>query len=366
MGDRSAPAGKLLVLSNHSYMLYRFRLELLLHLQKTHEIVLCMPFVGHEDDFRALGFRCIEAQMDRRKIDPTGDLRLFSFYRKLLLAEQPYLVLCYSIKPNIYGGLACRILRQRYCLHVQGLGSAFERPLSAAFATGMYRLAAAHADRVFFENESNASYFLSRRIVAPGHTVVLPGAGVSLSNFRAIPYPQNDVFRFLFLGRFMREKGLQELFSAAMRLHAEGVRFQLDLLGFFEEPYERRIAQLKVLGIIDICGFYRDTQPFYAAADCIVLPSYHEGMSNVLLEAAAMGRPVIASDIPGCRETVEDGVSGFLCRVGDAHDLYEKMLAMTRLPTQKRAAMGTAARIRAERYFDRDRVVAQTVAALPL
>lgn len=366
MDSNASSKGKILVLSNHSYMLYRFRLELLVRLLQTHEVVLCMPFVGHEDDFRSMGFRCIEVKMNRRKIDPIGDLRLFSVYRELLRAEQPELVLCYSVKPNIFGGLACRALHRRYCMNVQGLGTALSRPLLAPFVTQLYRVAAKSADRVLFENSQDAAVFQKRHIVSRDKAAILPGAGVSLLSFPCVPYPENEVFRFVFLGRFMREKGIRELFTAAVRLHDAGILFQLDLLGFFEERYEARVAQLKQDGIIGLCGFYRDTQPFYAAADCIVLPSYHEGMSNVLLEAAATGRPVIASDVPGCREAVEDGVSGLLCRAGDADDLYEKMLAMTRLPREARADMGAAARARAERCFDRAKVVEQTIAVLGL
>lgn len=366
MNSNVSCKGKILVLSNHSYMLYRFRLELLVRLKQTYEVVLCMPFVGHEDDFMSMGFRCMEVKMNRRKIDPIGDLRLFAFYRDLLRAEQPDQVICYSIKPNIYGGLVCRMLNRRCYMNVQGLGTALSRPLMAPFVAQLYRTAAKAADGVLFENSRDASVFLKRHIVSQRKAVLLPGAGVSLQSFSCAPYPDNEVFRFVFLGRFMREKGIRELFKAAVRLREAGISFQLDLLGFYEERYEARVAQLKKDGIVGICGFYRETQPFYATADCIVLPSYHEGMSNVLLEAAAMGRPVIASDIPGCREAVEDGVSGLLCRACDANDLYEKMLAMTRFSREKRAAMGAAARARAEQFFDREKVVEQTIAALGL
>ena len=150
---------KILMITNHSYMLYRFRLELIQALMKQHEVVLSMPFVGHEDDFQALGLRCIETDVDRRGINPATDLKLLCTYRKLLKQERPDLVITYSIKPNIYGGLACRMAGIPYCANVQGLGTAFQRKGLAQFVTVLYRMALGRARTVFFENEANAGFF---------------------------------------------------------------------------------------------------------------------------------------------------------------------------------------------------------------
>ncbi|MCI7193059.1 glycosyltransferase, partial [bacterium] len=166
----------------------------------------------------------------------------------------------------------------------------------------------------------------------------------------------------LYLGRIMREKGVDELFAAARRLKAEyGRRVTIDLVGFFEEEYTATVEQLAREDIVRFHGFQQDPRPFYAAAHCVVLPSYHEGMSNVLLEAAATGRALITSDVPGCREAVEDGVSGFLCPAMDADALYIKMKAFLGLTPEQRAAMGRAGRALMERDFDKDGVVAATL-----
>lgn len=157
---------------------------------------------------------------------------------------------------------------------------------------------------------------------------------------------------------------MDELFAAACRLHQEGHKFVLDLVGFFEDEYQAEVERLQADGIAVFHGFQAEPRPFYAAADCVVMPSYHEGMSNVLLEAAATGRPVITCDIPGCRETVDDGVSGYLCRVRDADSLYAAMRRFLELDPAARQTMGAAGREKMERAFDKRAIVRETVRAL--
>ena len=356
---------KILIITNHSYMLYRFRLELIQELLKSHEVVLSMPFVGHEDDFQALGIRCIKTDVDRRGINPATDLKLFRTYQKLLKAEQPDLVITYSIKPNIYGGLACRMAGIPYCANVQGLGTAFQRKGLAQFVTLLYKLALGKAKTVFFENSANAEEFCRRGIIPAEKETVLPGAGINLERYPYIPYPKNEAVHFLYLGRIMREKGMDELFSAMRRLHEQyGDGVVLDIVGFYDDDYKAQVEQLVGEGIAVYHGFQSDPVPYYAAADCVVLPSYHEGMSNVLLEAAATGRPVITSDIPGCREAVEDGRTGFLCKAKDPISLCKQMSRMASASYEERQAMGRAGHEKIIREFAKQLVVEKTLAAL--
>ena len=357
---------KILILTNHSYMLYRFRKELIQTLMQDHEVVLSMPFVGHEEDFMAMGLRCIETEVDRRGIDPRRDLKLFAFYRKLLKAEQPDMVITYSIKPNIYGGWACMLAGVPYCTNVQGLGTAFQKKGLAQIVTVMYRTALLKAKTVFFENQGNANEFLSRHIIPERKVTVLNGAGINLDAYKTQPYPENDQVRFLFLSRLMAEKGVGELLTATKRLHDElGDRVALDLVGFYEDDACQAQAEALIQeGIAVFHGFQPEPRPFYANADCVVLASYHEGMSNVLLEASATGRPIITSNICGCREAVDEGVSGLLCTVKDADSLYEQMKKMALLPRSERERMGLAARSKMERQFDKNIVVKNTIDAI--
>ena len=353
---------KILILTNHSYMLYRFRRELIEELMKTSEVILGMPFVGHEDDFQAMGLRCIEIPLERRSINPLAELKLMNTYRKLLKQEKPDMVITYSIKPNIYAGLVCALKKIPYCVNVQGLGAAFQSKKLAMVATLLYKAALRKAKTVFFENEVNAREFVDRKIIPMSRITVLPGAGINLDEYPLTPYPNNDTFRFLYLGRIMKDKGVEELFEAMRRLHKEvGSKVVLDLVGFFDDHYEDQVKQLTEEGIAVFHGFQTDPRSFYAAADCIVLPSYHEGLSNVLLEAAAIGRPVITSNIPGCREAVNEGETGILVPVKDTDKLYTALRDMFELDIMKRTAMGAKAHEKMAREFDKKTVVKMTI-----
>ena len=356
---------KILVITNHSYMFWRFRRELMVRLLEEHEVVLSTPFVGHEKDLEALGCRLVETEVDRRGINPVTDSRLIRAYAALLEQERPDLVITYSIKPNIYAGFLCRIRNIPYCVNVQGLGTAFQKKGLAQLVTIMYRHAVKKAGTVFFENEGNAALFRARHITPAGQQTVLHGAGINLDDYPCRPYPQRDVIRFLYVGRIMREKGVEELFYAIRKLHEKyGTKVALDLVGFFEDGYKDQVEALKREGIATFYGFQEDPRPFYEQADCIVLPSYHEGMSNVLLEGAATGRALIASDIPGCREAVEDRISGYLCPAKDNEALLEAMERFVACDPQKRACMGQHGRERMERLFSRKQVVEKTVRAI--
>ncbi len=358
---------KILIVTNHSYMLYRFRRELIQTLMQNYKVVLSMPFVGHEDDFQAMGLRCIDTPVDRRGLNPKTDWKLLMTYRQLIRQEQPDLVITYSIKPNIYAGLVCSRMKIPFCVNVQGLGTAFQRKGLAAFVTVLYRMALKKAKKVFFENQGNAQEFLSRKIIPQERICVLPGAGINLQEYPVQAYPTEEPVRFLYIGRLMKEKGIEELLDAMTRLHEQmGDRVVLDLVGFADDQstFLQRIQQMEQTGAVKFHGFQSDPRPFYAMSHCVVLPSYHEGLSNVLLEAAAVGRPVITSDIYGCREAVEPEVSGLLCRVKDSDDLYEKMRDLALMTAQERAAMGLAGRARMECMFDKKIVVEQTVQAI--
>lgn len=353
---------KLLAITNHSYMFWQFRRELMEELQKDYEVAVSTPFVGHEKDLSDMGLRMIQTEVNRRSINPRTDLKLLMTYYRLLKEEKPDMVITYSIKPNIYAGLACRRLKIPYCVNVQGLGTAFQKPSLASVASLLYRSACKRAKAVFFENAGNAQEFIDRRIVPEQKITVLPGAGVNLDYYTYADYPEHEEIRFLYLGRIMKEKGVDELFQAVRRLHAEyGRRVQLDLVGFFEDEYREKVEQLTADGIAVFHGFQSDPRPFYANADCVVLPSYHEGMSNVLLEAAASGRCIVTSDIPGCREAVDDGTSGFLCRPGDADSLTEQLRRVLSLPRETLREMGVNGHNKIRELFEKHRVVNMTV-----
>ena len=354
------------VIGNNSGGLYDFRHELIAELVKRNCIVTALtPFDTKVNDLTALGIQVIETPMNRRGIDPIEDLKLLHLYRKLLGTLRPDLAIGYTIKPNIYAAFICRLLKIPYAANVTGLGSAFQNEgLLKKLVTAMYKVSLKKAKVVFFENCEDMQVFINSRIVKAEKARLLNGAGVNLEHFYPADYPGDKKTRFLFIGRIMKEKGVDELFDAMKRLTVEGVDCSLDILGGFDEDYSGKIREYESEGWLKYWGYQEDVRPFIAASHCFVLPSWHEGMANTNLECAASGRPVITSRIHGCMEAVEDGVTGFLCERKNAGSLYRVMKKFTELPSDERKAMGLAGRKRMEAIFDKKRVVHETMTRL--
>lgn len=352
-----------LVIANNSDGLYGFRREMLAALSEKGAVFASVPDNGYFPELRELGVEIIETEMDRRGINPMTDLKLMRQYFKILRSVKPDLVITYTIKPNIYGGFACRLRKIPYAVNITGLGTAFQSDgLLRRLVTWMYRVALKRAKVVFFENAGNQQTLLDEKIVSQEQCCLLPGAGVNLERYADTPYPEDDgPVRFLFMGRVMREKGVDELFAAMDRMRREGIACTLDMLGYYEEDYAETMARYEAAGWLHNHGYQADVRPFIEKAHCFVLPSWHEGMANTNLECAAMGRPVITSDIPGCREAVLEGKSGLLCQARNADSLYEAMKRFCSMPPQEREAMGKAGRGHMENVFDKKKVVAETI-----
>ncbi len=359
---------RIVILANHSGGLYDFRKDLIAELKKYADVIVAVPHNDRWDELLHLVDRVIELPIDRRGMNPVHDSKLFHQYRRILKELKPDLVLTYTIKPNIYGGLACRMARIPYAVNITGLGSAIENGgWLKKLVLALYKPALKGARVIFFENIGNRDTLAATGVVPEGRDVVLSGAGVNLDDYPYQPYPLERAVRFLFVGRVMHEKGVDELFAAAKRMkHTYGDGVEFHIVGSFEEGYKPLMDELERSGVVKYHGYQSDMKRFYAMASCVVLPSYHEGMSNVLLEAAASGRPLITSNIPGCREAVEDGVSGFLCPVRDADALYDAMQRLAKLPQERRAELGRRGRTRMEQNFSKTAVVAETIKHLEI
>lgn len=354
----------LLLATNHSYMFYRFRRQLIEALQNQYEVVLSTPFTGHEEDLKQLGITLREIQMDRRSINPLKDLKLIQAYRRLLDEIQPDMVITYSIKPNVYLAPLCREKQIPCFVHVQGLGTAFQKPGIAQAARILYRRGTRKSCGVFFENQANCDFFLANRLMEPEQAIVLSGAGVPLEEYPFCERKQEDSVHILYLGRFMKEKGMDELLWALRELRQEGYDFFFDCAGFCEDEYTEQLEQIQKEGWGKSHGFLEDPRFLYEKASFVVLPSWHEGMSNVLLEGAAMGCPLITTDIPGCREAVLEGESGLLCQVKDRQSLKQALETMLLKTPEERQAMGLAGRRHMEQSFSRQKVVQETLLAI--
>jgi len=368
------PLTRILLASNSCWSLVNFRAGLIAALvARGDEVIAAAPRDDYANRLAALGCRHVALPVDARGTSPTRDLALFAAFLRVMVRARPTLAIHYTIKPNIYGGLAGRLLAVPTINVVTGLGTVFiDRTRLTALVERLYRAAFRRARRVFFLNDDDLRTFRALGLVAEGSGAVLPSEGIDLAAFHPMPESATDDggMHFLFVGRLLREKGVAEFARAAeiVRRRMPAARFRL--LGFHDPTNPSAVAREDIDrwladGTIAKAGATHDVRPHIAAADCVVLPSwYREGTPRSLLEAAAMGRPVITTDTPGCRDAVEDGVSGYLCAPRDAASLAGRMLALAALTPAERAAMGAAGRARMERLFDEWIVIERMLAAV--
>ena len=355
---------KILILANNDVGLYKFRKELIQELiWEGNEIVVSLPDGELIPDIRKLGVKVIITDIDRRGINPLTDLTLLLRYLRMGLTLKPDLVITYTIKPNIYGGIVCRLLRIPYAENVTGLGTTFQTEnLIKKIVCFLYKISCRYAKVVFFENEENKQVFLDHYLIREEQACRLNGAGVNLEEYPYTEYPdENEPIRFLFIGRVMKEKGVNELFEAARRIKKEYPDVLFDIVGPMEDEYGSVIKKLEEDGIITYYGYQKDVRPFIARCHCFILPSWHEGMANTLLEAGAMGRPLITSRIYGCMEAVEDGENGYLINRKSANDLYIFMRQFYTLSYNKKKEMGKKTRKLMETLFDKRKVIQKTI-----
>lgn len=354
---------RILILANYDLGLYKFRKELIEELlNRGHKVYISLPDGDLVRLLETMGCTFIDTPVDRRGINPRTDFALFQTYRRMMKEVNPDLVITYTIKPNIYGGIAARLAKKQYVVNITGLGTAFENAgIIRTVVVNLYKTALKKAKVIFFENYSNRDELISYGCCKKEKTVVLNGAGVNTDIYSYQPYPNNEVVKFLFVGRVMKEKGIDELFEAMNRLNNEGEKCFLDVVGPFEEDYKEKLEQAEKAGWMKYHGYQENVLPFIAACDCFVLPSYHEGMANTNLECASAGRPIITSDIPGCKEAVINDVSGFLCEIKNIDSLYAAMRKMIDTSTESRISMGMAGRKHMEDVFNKKKVVEQTM-----
>lgn len=357
---------KILIISNSSAGLYRFRKELISTLSKKNNVVLLSPNDGRTKELKQISAHFYSINMDRRGVNCIREIKLFIAFLIKIICVHPDIVITYTIKPNIYAGIICRVKKIKHCANITGLGSAFYREGKLKKAIiALYRFALKKTKIVFFENTVNKDVFIEEKIIQPSKAYVLSGAGVNLEYFYYQEYPKiNDPVSFLFMGRIMKEKGIEELFQACCKLREENYSIILHVLGEYEEDYSVQINTYIKEGWMVYHGVKKDVRPYLGKTHCIVLPSWHEGMANTNLEAAASGRPVITSDIPGCREAIIDGVSGLYCKPRDVLSLYQAMKAMLTMDNSKRENFGIAGRKHMENIFDKKKVVYETMSRL--
>lgn len=354
---------RILILSNSSSGLYEFRNEVVEDLLRDQEVYISLP---DEDAYTKIladeGCHIFHTGFNRRGMNPIKDAILMLRYISLIRRIGPRMVLTYTIKPNIYGGMACRLTHTNYAANITGLGTAIQGGgiLSKALIK-MYRVALNKAKAVFYQNEYNMDFMLGRGVGTKNQSILLPGSGVNITKHSYKPYSSEDKgVRVLAVLRIMKDKGIEEFLYAADRISDE-FDAKFVLAGGYEEEtrqeYEPQIQRLVEAGKLEYVGFCDKIDELYENCHILIHPSYHEGLSNVCLEAAACGRPVVTTDVPGCRETVIPGETGLLFRSKDKNAAYKAITDILSMTSSERATMGQRGRNYVEENFNRETVV---------
>lgn len=354
---------KVMIMANDTTYVYNLRKEIIQRLvNKGVEVTVVAQPLLLKDELMHLGCRIIGIESKRHQTNLISDLKLLLKYKRLLMKEKPDVVLTYNIKPNVYGGMACRMTKTHYLPNITGLGTAVEYPgLLQKITTRLYKLGIKKADCVFFQNEENRDFFINRNLLRKdARTRLLPGSGVSLDEHKVLPYPEgNNLIHFLFVARILREKGIDLYLEAAKRIHEKYPNTLFHICGQCDDmSYMGQLNPAQKGGYIIYHGEQKNMLPYFTMAHCVVHPSYYpEGMSNVLLEACAHARPIIATDRSGCREIVDDGVTGFLIPIKDEDALEKALQKFLSISWEQRRQMGVAGRKKMEKEFDREIVI---------
>lgn len=358
---------RVLILSNHFITLYNFRKELIKKLvEDGHEVFISMPKSDENKFFSDMGCKIIETPVDRRGINPIKDIGLIINYIKIMKKVKPDIIFSYTIKPNIYGSIASNLTKNKQINNITGTGATFlKNNMVSMIVKILYKLSIKKSYKVFFQNKGDRDFFVANKMVKDNYGM-LPGSGVNLEEFTFSDLPPMDEINFIFIGRIMKLKGIEEYLECAKKIKFKYPNTNFYVAGFIEEDkYKEMIHDYHTKGIINYIGFQKDIKSWIQRCHCTILPSHGgEGVPNVLLESAAMGRICIASKINGSKDVVEDGVTGYLFEVGNAEDLINKVEKFLALDYEAKRQMGQAGRKKVEKEFDRKTIISTYIEAI--
>lgn len=360
---------KIIVLSNTSWYLFNFRLNLMRHLQSLgYEVLAVAPLDNYSSRFASYNIQFHAITIDNQGTNPIKDSLLIARFVALFAKQQPTVILSYTPKCNIYAGLAAGFLNIPIINNVSGLGTAFIRKNFVTYIVKkLYIVSLRNSTKVFFQNKEDLQLFIDNRLVKKTLTGLLPGSGVDTQYF--LPEKNkivNNKFIFLLVARMLKDKGIIEFVEAASLLKKQYPSIECQLLGFLDVKNPSAISSQEMQtwvneGIINYLGVSDSVLDYLRLADCVVLPSYREGVPRSLLEAASVGKPLITTDAVGCREVVDEGINGFLCEVQNSNDLKTKMEKMFLLSESQRLQMGKNSRKKMLAEFDESIVINQYV-----
>ena len=351
----------LLFVGNTAWSMYNFRLEVLQFFSRRYNVVVLAPEDAWGKKLLEKGITYVPIIIDNKGTSPLKDLQLLWQLYRLYKKYSPYLVFHYTIKPNIYGSLAAALCRIKSIAVVTGAGSVFFKDtLLTKGIKCMFRFSFRYSKEVWFLNREDQALFISSRLVNPLKSVLLPSEGINTLDFRPPEFHTRETdgrFRFLYLGRILWDKGIGEYVEAAGKIKKNNRDVVFQILGFLDQrnpsaiPPEM-VREWREQGIIEYLGTSDDVRETILHSDCIVLPSfYREGVPRSLLEAASLAKPIIASDVVGCRDVVDDPLTGYLCKPRSASDLQEKMERMLHTSQDERIRMGKSGRAKVKSQF---------------
>ena len=364
---------KVLILANNDVGLYKFRKELISELLNPGsyltgriadpcEVFIALPNGGYVSDLVDMGCVFIDTPLDRHGTNPIAELKLKKQYKQIIRQVRPDIVFSYTVKPNIYGAMACKALKIPCVMNITGLGTAVENAgVMQKVMLLLYKLALPGARKVFFQNTENERFFTEHKLAIGKHDM-LPGSGVNIDHYAVLDYPPKDTIEFVFISRIMKEKGIDQYLEAAKVIRKKYPQTRFHICGACEPEYDGELQKLIEDNTVIYHGLVKDIAAIHNMTHCTVHPTYYpEGMSNVLLEACSSGRPIITTDRAGCREIIDDGVNGFVVKQKDSEDLIDKLERFINLPYEQKKTMGLAARAKVEKEFNRQIVVQKYV-----
>lgn len=353
---------RVVLLANDTTYTYNLRLALIQELiNKKYEIYIIAEILKFKDELESIGCHLINIDIGRHGTNPLSDIKLMKKYKKILKQIKPDYVLSYNIKPNVYGGMACKSIKTKFMPNITGLGTALEYPGKMQKITIILnKIGLKKANTVFFQNSENMLFFEKYKILSKNtKMVLLPGSGVDLEKHELIDYPNDNIIKFLYIARIMKDKGIDIYLDVAKEIRKKYPNTEFHICGYCDDDkYKYILKQYEKNDLIIYHGEQKNMIPFFKMAHCIIHPSYYpEGMSNVLLEAAAHGRPIICTDRSGCKETVNDNESGYVVPIKNTEKVIESVEKIINMSNKERKQMGLNGRKKIEKEFDRKFVV---------
>ncbi len=351
---------RVLFLANHFITLYSFRRELIRRLcEDGHEVYLSLPQDDDNNVFEEMGCKIVLTDIDRRGVNPKNDLKLIKQYKKIIPEVNPDVIFSYTIKPNIYGSMVSNKLRYRQVCNVTGTGATFlKKSFVSTVATVLYKMSIKKCYKVFFQNTGDRDYFVANRMIKD-NWAMLPGSGCNLDEHQYVEMPSDEEVRFIFIGRVMELKGIDQYLECAKAIHEKYLNTKFYIAGWNEEEkYKTIVSEYEKAGYVEYIGFRKDIDDWIAKCHCTVLPSHGgEGVPNALLESAATGRVCIGSKVNGTIDVIDEGKTGYLFDAGSSEDLTAQVEKFLALSFEEKKTMGIAGRAKVEKEFNREIVI---------